>query len=532
MPVFQNSAPSPTQTNYENLNELAASAPVDDPRHTERNDSEITHHDSRSRQSRAHVMTLAAEPSNEYNIPDQYANLNELGASSPVENVDEERQYRAEFLEDTRSHEQEYGHEVERQQSRRLSNAANNQRPVAILETSSSESKDDVPRRGRVSKFKTALFTLSYLVLFSVLGTLARLGIEALTTYPGYPVTATALWANFSGSMFMGFLSEDRKLFQNHHPNSKSNDDAEKRNRQPIAGDNGDSEAEKEAAKKAHMAIKKTIPLYIGLTTGFCGSLTSFSTFMRDVFLELSNSAHFIHGPYFPRNGGYNFMALLAVIITTVCLSLSALQLGGHLAIATERFTPGLPRFLTRKVFDRCAVVLGWGLWLGAIVMAIWPPDRPGGSAASGPTTWSQETWRGQVIFGVVFAPLGTLIRFYAAIYMNGVFATFPLGTFVVNVLGCIVLGMAWDLNHAPLNSSLQSVGGGIVGCQVLQGIQDGFCGCLTTVSTWVLELTSLKRRHAYLYGLMSILLPLAFLVVIMGTLQWTQGFSEPSCSI
>jgi len=164
--------------------------------------------------------------------------------------------------------------------------------------------------------------------------------------------------------------------------------------------------------------------------------------------------------------------------------------------------------------------------------MAIWPPDRPGGPAAGGTTSWSQETWRGQVIFGVVFAPLGTLMRFYAAIYMNGIFATFPLGTLVVNVLGCIVLGMAWDLDHAPLNSSLQSVGGGVIGCQVLQGIQDGFCGCLTTVSTWVLELTSLKRRHAYFYGLMSILLSLAFLVVIMGTLQWMQGFSEPSCSI
>ncbi len=163
--------------------------------------------------------------------------------------------------------------------------------------------------------------------------------------------------------------------------------------------------------------------------------------------------------------------------------------------------------------------------------MAIWPPDRPAGPVGQGNTSWTQETWRGQVVFALVFAPVGCLLRFYASMHMNSIFAAFPLGTFVVNIFGTAVLGMSWDLQHSPLGSIGAGIGGGIIGCQVLQGIQDGFCGCLTTVSTWVLELSGLRRQHAYFYGIISIGAGLAFLVVIMGSLAWTRGFSETACS-
>lgn len=70
------------------------------------------------------------------------------------------------------------------------------------------------------------------------------------------------------------------------------------------------------------------------------------------------------------------------------------------------------------------------------------------------------------------------------------------------------------------------------MGCQVLQGVQDGFCGCLTTISTWVLELTSLRRKHAYTYAGMSVSVGLAFLVAIMGSLIWSRGISPVACSL
>jgi fluoride ion exporter CrcB/FEX len=148
------------------------------------------------------------------------------------------------------------------------------------------------------------------------------------------------------------------------------------------------------------------------------------------------------------------------------------------------------------------------------VFLAIFPPDRNDGPP---------EIWRGRAVFALVFSPLGCLGRFYASIYLNNKIASFPLGTFVVNIFGTAIIGMTYDLQHVPL--------GGVIGCQVLQGIEDGFCGCLTTVSTWVIELTSLRRRNAYRYGGASVIIALCFLIVIMGSLQWTRGFSDLQCT-
>jgi len=365
-----------------------------------------------------------------------------------------------------------------------------------------------------VSKRLTQLYTLSYLVFFAIMGTLARLGLTALTRYANTPVLFTGIWANFGGSAVMGFLSEDRMLFR-HEWGTATYDGilAQARKQDDVEGgsESGLSHASAHlaAAKKAHLACKKTIPLYIGLATGFCGSFTSFSSFIRDVFLAMSNdlSAPGSQVSAQSRNGGYSFMAVLAVVITTVALSLGGLMLGAHCAMATERLIPSFPYSTTRRIIDPLFVFLGWGCWAGTIVMAIFPPH---------------DAWRGQVVFALVFSPLGCLARFYLALYLNGKMATFPLGTLAANLTGTAVLGMAWDLAH------VQS--GGVLGCQVLQGVEDGFCGSLTTVSTWVAELNGLRRRSAYIYGCASVLTSLAVMVLIMGGLRWTDGWSALMC--
>lgn len=369
----------------------------------------------------------------------------------------------------------------------------------------------------RTSPFATQLYTVSYLILFSILGTLARLGIQWLTFYPGAPVSLGVLWANVAGSLVMGFLSEDRRLFR--VPHSGARHAAEARGR-----------SDDKAARAAHARAKKAVPLYVGLTTGFCGSLTSFSSFMRDVFLALSNDlpAPPPTSSTVPRSGGYSVMALLAVVILTVALSLGALRLGAHLALALDPLTPALPPAALRRSLDRAAVPLAAGAWLAALLLCILPPDRPGGPAARD-GGWARETWRGQALFAVALAPPGCLLRFHAARRLNGIAAAFPLGTFAANVFGTAVLGMAFDLQHVRL-AGTAAVGAGRVGCQVLQGVMDGFCGCLTTVSTWVAELSGLRPRHAWVYGAVSVGASLALLLVVMGSVRWTVGWEAPAC--
>ncbi|KAJ5610998.1 hypothetical protein N7510_007717 [Penicillium lagena] len=369
------------------------------------------------------------------------------------------------------------------------------------------------PARKPASKHATNLYVVSHLIFFSLLGTLARLGLQALTFYSGAPVVTGVLWANVTGSLVMGFLMEDKNLFREEWGATQHNE---------MAAPKDAHEAHEHA--KRHAAVKKTIPLYIGLTTGFCGSLTSFSSFMRDVFLALANALPDpslpVGASIAPRNGGYSFMALVAVILITVALSLSALIVGAHGALALTRMTPTMPFAFTRRIVDPVVVVLAWGCWLGAVFLAIWPPDRhdPG-----------REVWRGRAVMALVFAPLGCLLRFFVSLRLNSRIPAFPLGTFVVNIFGTIIEGMCYDLQRVP------GLGAGgpshLVGCQVLQGVMDGFCGATTTISTWVAELNALsRRRHAYVYGVTSVGVALGFLVVIMGSLLWTRGWADPAC--
>ncbi|KAF4461774.1 chromosome condensation [Fusarium albosuccineum] len=427
-----------------------------------------------------------------YNVPRSYSNLDEVSPVPPIEEPP------LDSAQDVQG------------RPRRRSSFARHETPT--------EESDPIPQEAserRVSRLATELYTHSYMILFAILGTLARLGLTALTRYSDTPVIFNTVWCNFTGSMIMGFLAEDRKLFRNEWANS-TYDDAIQRAKQKRkeeeegSGSSQQTDVDLEAAKRAHLATKKTIPLYIGLATGFCGSFTTFSSFIKDVFLALSNEMPTPGWSDSPtsRNGGYSFMAMLAVIITTVSLSLSGLFIGAHLAIGLERITPTIPFSLSRRVLDPLGVFLGWGCWLAAVLLAIFPPHK---------------TWRGQALFSLVFAPLGCLLRFYLSLHLNGKMATFPVGTFAANVLGTVLLGMSWDLAHVPL--------GGVVGCQVLQGIEDGFCGCLTTISTWVAELSSLRRRSSWIYGTTSVVVSLVLMIAIMGGLRWSDGYNKLLCT-
>lgn len=82
-------------------------------------------------------------------------------------------------------------------------------------------------------------------------------------------------------------------------------------------------------------------------------------------------------------------------------------------------------------------------------------------------------------LISLLFAPFGTLLRFFLDRAFN---RNIPfLGTFLANSLGTLFLAC---LYISPLSSS---------DCRYASAFSDGFCGCLTTVSTLVAELDSSK---------------------------------------
>jgi protein CrcB len=371
----------------------------------------------------------------------------------------------------------------------------------------------------KMSPRVTTLYTISYLVFFALVGTLIRIGLNTVTFFPGAPIVFSSLWANFAGTLLMGFLTEDRMLFKEEWGVPKYDMAI---NKAATMGDK-DALVDLSAAKKAHGATKKTIPLFIGLATGLCGSITSFSSFIRDAVLALTNNlpSPLNHPVDFTVNGTaltttsttvsrdavHSIMALLAVVIVTLCVFLMALRLGITIAADLGRYTPTIPFIVTRRFLDGLTILLGFGGWIIAIVLSISPPDNNA---------------RGIALFSLVFSPIGCLGRFYASMLLNARYPPFPLGTFVVNILGTVILGVAFVFQH--------SKGATIIECQVLQGVIDGFCGCLTTISTFAVELTTLKQSHARIYGISSIGIALGLLVAIMGTFAWAVGLSEPVC--
>ncbi|WPG98885.1 Hypothetical protein R9X50_00168500 [Acrodontium crateriforme] len=469
-------------------------------------------------------------------------NLNETRLDGPTHNRDEKnREHGGSYLDSPRGNNHEQGNagssEVtapapdQDETPPRDSDSTERPRrsvPEGDAENGHIKEKPVAPAIGHsVSPLLTRLYTVSYLVFFSILGTLARLGVQWLTFYPGAPVVTPVIWANFGGSLVMGFLSEDQSLFRDEWMVATA----------PKINDNRVDATTLDKAGKTKR--KKTIPLYIGLAVGFCGSFTSFSSFARDFFLALANDlptpVNHAYDSVSPspsstisRNGGYSFMAFVGMVALTMAVSLSGLSMGAHLALALAPYTPKIPINFTRKVTDPIMVVLAFGCWLGAVLLAIWPPDRPSGPSSRGP--WANETWRGEVILALVFAPVGCIVRFYLSLKLNALVPSFPMGTFAANMFGTAVEAMCFTLQRVRIGS-LGVYGGSMVGCQVLQGVQDGFCGCLTTVSTFVAELNGLRRQKGYFYGFTSVAVALGLTVVIMGSVRWSIGWGEVTCN-
>ena len=93
---------------------------------------------------------------------------------------------------------------------------------------------------------------------------------------------------------------------------------------------------------------------------------------------------------------------------------------------------------------------------------------------------------------------------------MNTIMKKLPLGTMTANVVGTGLLGVFHVLQNKNVHVSPHA-------CSTLQGLIDGFCGALTTISTFAVELNVMQgSRYAWIYGGISIILSQLLLVIII----------------
>lgn len=269
--------------------------------------------------------------------------------------------------------------------------------------------------------------------------------------------------------------------------------------------------------------------LATGLSSGLCGALTTWATWMGEVASTITN--------------GYIFQALVSVLCM-FCVSLTSYRFGHFLAGCGMEEEP--------KCFDEyCGLRILFTKQEKKIEMV---EDGDTGSDSDGENGTEQEwglhvdepeSWRDHnetevflsdavhlaisglaLIYIATFlgiagghryytglldmsmAPFGALLRWWLSLF-NKYTAPFPFFTLVANTLGCLCNALA-GVYEARVTDALA--------ISALGALSTGFAGSLSTVSTFISELRSdtlggLRLRFAYFFAsfvaAMTVLIPI-----------------------
>ena len=301
----------------------------------------------------------------------------------------------------------------------------------------------------------------------SYLGVLCRIYLSKLSRWDGVPLF-TSLYSLVMGLVIMGFTTGHKLVLAESHPFT-----------------------------------------YQAITTGLCGSLTSFSSWNSEAISSLLQTDHV------PPNNAARIFGWGTTILLGLGMSAGALGVGKHLAAISpwsdwrmqnrERTASsaidsseldGLCKFCHTGL--KCHTFLCVCLWLLVSVLMVAVPSIV------------LHEW--DLAFSLVFAALGTYVRWHLA-PLNSTSHNFKLGTFLVNVMGTWLLGGVLSVSEIYPDGCVHDL---------LVGIGTGFCGCLTTVSTFTVELSGLPLRYVYAYAMSSISAAQVGLLLIRIPIQWT----------
>lgn len=353
-------------------------------------------------------------------------------------------------------------------------------------------------------------FHLSF-VTCSMLGNYARLGIMKLSNYTySYISPGSLMWPNFTASLIMGILqvlnSPDNSWFIE-YPN-----------------------------------------LFTSLTTGFCGSFSSYSTMMIESFLFAAslNETNIESGVRLP-NRAYGIMEFLSVIFSNLFISMGGYIFGRFLAsdiliyylddknnnvgnntnnenydkIETMdndtimKFTLKHKRILKFIRFINYLFVL---LAIPLIILIV--------VLAAVYDNYSRSGWTLSALF-VIF---GSFLRFYLSNWFNSRWENFPLGTLLANQFAVTVFAFLLIVQRGKNYNGTGPIVNSKNGCRIVCSLMTGFCGGLSTVSTFINEAYKLPFRKMLFYYTTSITISIIICIITIGSFAWSRGFTQPLC--
>ncbi|KAK2973177.1 hypothetical protein RJ640_009807 [Escallonia rubra] len=254
--------------------------------------------------------------------------------------------------------------------------------------------------------------------------------------------------------------------------------------------------------------------LAIGVTTGYLGSLTTFSGWNQKL-LDLSVQGQWVFSVLGILIG--LFLVAYSIIFGIETAEgfkwiLRKLRTDSEFGISISKSNLKVDNFRRHlAVMVVMVLTLGflWGL-SGDLVI------RGFDSGSSGAQLW----------LACLIAPLGVWIRWLLArlngrgLGRTGLLKWVPFGTLIANVSAACVMAALATLKKAVKTKTCDTVA---------TGVQFGLLGCLSTVSTFIAEFHAMrgssKPWRAYAYAMTTILISFSLGTLIYSVPVWTKGY-------
>ncbi|XVE60369.1 hypothetical protein DITRI_Ditri05aG0123400 [Diplodiscus trichospermus] len=255
--------------------------------------------------------------------------------------------------------------------------------------------------------------------------------------------------------------------------------------------------------------------LAIGLTTGYLGSVTTFSGWNQKM-LDLSVNGHWVQ-------------AVLG-FLTGLFLAAYSIIFGIETAKGFRWFLKRLNASTKREV---PSANCNWRLnsvrrhLAAMVVILLVLAVLLGVSGALLKEEFSSGSSRAQLWLACLVAPLGVWIRWFLArlngrgLGKSGILRWLPFGTLIVNVSAACIMAALSVLEKQVDTKNFDTVA---------VGIQLGFLGCLSTVSTFIAEFNAMRESNhpwrAYVYALITMGVSFVLGILIYNVPVWTKGFT------
>ena len=235
------------------------------------------------------------------------------------------------------------------------------------------------------------------------------------------------------------------------------------------------------------------IIIYTALSTGFCGSSTTFSSWNAEAAKVLLQVNHTTLIPIESWEHHTSVVGYLTVLLLGVGVPISALLFGKNIALLIFKI---ISKLKLKLVFNCNIPICVFPLFtIGAYLAAT--------SFLIGLCIYYSSY---NILFSLLFGCVGTYIRWLLSTfdklnykYLKG----FPFGTLFANSMGSLILACT----TIAIARYTEKAGVESLQIDLLTGVAIGLCGSLTTVSTFINQLVSLPFHIAIVYTLLSLII-------------------------